>query len=143
MRHAWAVFLIFAAGAAMTTPTPKPPQKSQIDRWFDDLAKAGSPEYAKPIEDKIAAAFRQSGSASVDLLMSRAKVAMNSADNKTVAAILAAVTKAALQYAEGWHARATLDAAAGNDSAAMIALQQAMSINPRDFPLMIELAGML
>jgi Flp pilus assembly protein TadD len=143
MRQAWAVFLIFTAGAAIAAPAPKAPPKSQIDRWFDDLAKAGSPEDAKPIEDKIANAFRQSGSPSVDLLMSRAKAAMTSADNKTAAAILAAVTKAAPQYAEGWHVRATLDAASGNDSAAMIALQQAISINPRNFPVMIELAGML
>jgi Flp pilus assembly protein TadD len=157
MRSAWVALLIlsagaalFAANAALAAPAPPAPKaapapttKSQIDRWFADLAKAESAEDAKPIEDKLEAAFRQSGSPSVDLLMSRAKAAMGAADNKTAAAILTAVTKAAPQYAEGWRARATLDAAAGNDGAAMVSLQRVITINPRHFPVRVELAGLL
>ena len=147
MRLAWtALFLAsalfsFEGGAAAAATAPQP--KSDLDRWFADLAKADSPEDAKPIETKIETAFKQSGSASVDLLMSRAKEALNAADSKTAGTILAAVTKLAPDYAEGWHMRATMDAAAGNDSAAMIGLQKVVSLNPRNFAVMVELAGML
>ena len=144
MRNsAWAFLLLLAATASATAAPPAPAPKSQIDRWFDDLAKAESEEDAKPIEDKIAGAFKQSGSASIDLLMSRANAALNAADSKTADLLLAAVTKVAPNYAEGWRLRATLDAAAGNDSAAMIALQRVVTINPRHFSAMADLAGML
>jgi Flp pilus assembly protein TadD len=138
MRLAWiALFLSLATGSAVAQP------KGQIDRWFQDLAKAESAEEAKPIEDKIEAAFRQSGSASIDLLMSRAKEAVSAADSKTAATIVNSVTRLAPNYAEGWRLRATLEAAAGNDSAAMLALQRVVTLNPRHFSAMADLAGML
>jgi tetratricopeptide (TPR) repeat protein len=137
MRSALAALLLLAAtGAALAAP-------SQLDGWFKDLARAESPEEAKPLEDKIEGAFRQSGSASVDLLMSRVKEAMNASDNKTAAALLTAVTRLAPDYAEGWHMRATLEAADGNDTAAMLSLQKVVQLNPRNFTAMMELAGML
>ncbi|MBV9550019.1 MAG: hypothetical protein JO256_10150 [Alphaproteobacteria bacterium] len=144
MRAVWAFLLLCATAlTAAAAPPPGPAPKSQLDRWFADLAKAESPEEAKPIEDKIENAFKQSGSPSVDLLMSRANAALNAADSKTAGAILTAVTKAAPAYAEGWHVRATMDAAAGNDSAAMLGLQKVISLNPRNFAVMAELAAML
>jgi Tfp pilus assembly protein PilF len=141
---AWVFLLLLTAtGVAAAAPPPPAAANSRIDRWFADLAKAQSPEDAKPIEDKIAAAFKQSGSPSVDLLMSRANSALNAADSRTAGALLTAVTRVAPRYAEGWRVRATLDAAGGNDSAAMLSLQRAVSLNPRHFAAMVELAGML
>jgi len=124
-------------------PAAAQPQKAQLDRWFADLAKAETADDAKPIEEKIDAAFRQSGSPSVDLLMSRAKEAVAGGDSRTAASIVAAVNRLAPNYAEGWRLRAMLDAAAGEDSAAMLALQKVISLNPRHFGAMVELAGML
>jgi Tfp pilus assembly protein PilF len=145
---AWAFLLFLAAtGVAAAAPSSNsgaaPAPKSQVDRWFADLAKADSAEDAKPIEDKIEAAFKQSGSASLDLLMTRANAALNAADAATATTILAAVTKVAPNFAEGWHVRATVDAASGNDSAAMLSLQKVVALNPRHFTAMTELAGML
>jgi predicted TPR repeat methyltransferase len=137
MRQLLSVLLVCAAcTSAAAAPV-------QVDGWFKDLAKADSAEDAKPIEDKIQGAFRQSGSASVDLLMSRAKEALNAADTKTAAALLGAITHLSPNYAEGWHARATLEAAAGNDTAAMLSLQKVVRLNPRQFMAMMELADML
>ncbi len=97
MRLAWTVlFLSLAVGSAAAQPT------AQIDRWFQDLSRAESADEAKPIEDKIETAFRQSGSPSVDLLMARAKEAVSAADTKTAAAIVGSVTKLAPNHAEGW-----------------------------------------
>jgi Tfp pilus assembly protein PilF len=144
---AWAFLLLSAAtasaAAAPSSRAAAPAPQSQIDRWFADLAKAESEEDAKPIEEKIANAFKQSGSPSVDLLMSRANAALNAADSKTADTLLVAVTRVAPAYAEAWHVRATVDAAGGNDSAAMLNLQKVISLNPRHFFAMAELAGML
>ncbi len=139
MRPAFAALFLVAAisGSAQAQP------KDQIDRWFADLAKAESAEDAKPIEEKLDAAFRQSGSASVDLLMARAKERVAGGDRKTAVTLATAVNKLAPAYAEGWRLRAMLDAAAGEDSAAMLALQKVISLNPRHIGAMVELAGML
>src|SRR3954469_14342327 len=110
MRLAWTGLFLSLAIASASAAAP-----AQLDRWFQDLSKADSAKEAKPIEEKIDAAFRESGSASVDLLMGRAKQAVASADSKTAGALVGAVTKLAPNYAEGWRLRATLDAAAGND----------------------------
>jgi predicted TPR repeat methyltransferase len=139
MRPFRTALFLFAAtiGSAVAQP------KAQVDRWFADLAKAQSAEDAKPLEDKIEAAFRQSGSPSLDLLIGRAKQAVGGGDSKTAAALVVSINKLAPDFAEGWRLRATLDAAAGNDASAMLALQKVMPLNPRHFPAMADLAGML
>ena len=142
MRPLWTA-LFFALTLAPAMAQPSKVLGAQLDRWFADLAKAESAEDAKPIEDKIEAAFRQSGSASLDLLMARAKEAVAGGDSKTAATLAVTVNKLSPDFAEGWRLRALLDAAAGNDRAAMIALQKVVSLNPRHFPAMADLAGML
>ena len=75
--------------------------------------------------------------------MTRADSALADADNDTARKLLDAVTRVAPDYAEGWHARAQLQAAANDDTGAMISLQKAVTLNPRQFTAMTELAGML
>jgi Flp pilus assembly protein TadD len=128
--------------AAMATPQ-KPPPKSQIDILFSQLQAAQRPEDAQPIEQKIDAIFRQSGSASIDLLMSRANAALGQDDDKTARRLLDAVTHIAPDYAEGWHARARMQQAANDDAGAMVSLQKAVQRNGRDFSAMSDLADML
>lgn len=113
------------------------------DKLFAQLAKAESSEEAKPIEARLTALFKVSNSPSVDLLMSRASAALQAADHDTARKLIDAVTKVAPKYAEGWRQRAQLQAAAGEDAAAMISLQKAVQLNPRHFAALSDLAGML
>ena len=113
---------------------------SEEDKLFTELKKADSPDTAKPIEDKLGQLFRASGSASVDLLMTRAGTALGQADNGTARALIEAVTHVAPHYAEGWRMRARMQQAANDDAGAMISLQRAVLINPRHFAAMAELA---
>ncbi|OJT99260.1 MAG: hypothetical protein BGN82_07295, partial [Alphaproteobacteria bacterium 65-7] len=123
--------------AAPPAPAPKPGEKAapekdtrpEIDRLFSQLAKAQSAEEAKPIEDKIAAHFRASGSPSVDLLMARAQSVL-AADRKVAKRLLEAVTRIAPTYSEGWRARAALESVSGDDAAALVSLQRAVTVNP-------------
>jgi tetratricopeptide (TPR) repeat protein len=113
------------------------------EELFSNLARAQSPDDAHPIEEQLDAMFKVSGSPSVDLLMGRAGAALSAADNATARKLVDAVTRVAPNYAEGWHQRAQLQAAANDDAGAMLSLQKTVTINPRQFSAMTELAEML
>jgi Flp pilus assembly protein TadD len=132
------------SGATPPLPArPVAPRSPQIDQLFGQLAKAASDEEAKPIEDHILTIFLESGSASIDLLMSRAAMALASGDMDTAQQLLAVVTKVAPAYAEGWHQRGKLQALAGDDEGAIVSLEKAVTLNPRQFAAMTELGGIL
>ncbi len=103
--------LLAGSGAAVATPAPavnvpKPAAQKALGSLFAALARAGSAEEAKPIEDQILAQFLQSGSPSIDLLMGRAASALQGGDVKTAKKLFDSVTAIEPDYAEGWHQRA-------------------------------------
>jgi len=137
MRLATFLFALMLPAAAWAAP-PNP-----LDALFAQLHAAGSPEDAKPVEEQILALFSQSGSPSVDLLMSRAAAAEAAGDKDTARQLVDAVTGIASNYAEGWHRRALLQSGAGDDEGAMVSLQKAIALNPRQFEAMEQLGEML
>jgi len=149
MRFAIAFVLLLALSGTAQGAAPaiaragEPAARKALDKLFSSLAKAGSDEEAKPIEKQILGIFLQSGSPSIDLLMSRAGDALGAGDVATAKKLFQSVTAIAPGYAEGWHQRARIEAAAGNDQAAMVNLQKTIALNPRQFEAYAELAGML
>lgn len=150
----FSLVLPFAAGAALAVPpappkaepdpaAPKPKAVVSEEQLFAQLAKAQSADDAKPIEEKLEGMFKASGSPSVDLLMNRAEVAGAQGDQKMARKLVESVTTIAPNYAEGWHARAALETASGDDTSALISLQKVVLLNPRQFNALNELAGML
>ncbi len=135
--------IVFLALSFFASPAGAAPPNRALDQLFARLGKAPSSEDAKPIEKEILLQFLQSGSPSVDLLMSRVDVLMDAGDSKTAKKILDAVTSIAPLYAEGWHARSRLEADAGRDEAAMVSLQKTVMLNPREFEALVELGDML
>ncbi len=135
--------LSVAAAAAPAKPAVHPPGRPPLDTLFAQLAKAASPEDAKPIEDQIFALFEQSGSPSIDLLMTRGAAALAGGDSETAGKLFDSVTDIAPSFAEGWHERAQLQAEDGDDEAAMISLQKTVTLNPRQFAAMSQLGDML
>lgn len=144
MRFASVLFVLIASAAFAAPAPPKhtPPPKS-IDVLFQALKGASSPEEAKPIEDQIGLFFMQSGSPSIDLLMTRASVALAGGDKGTARKLFESVTAIAPTYAEGWHSRAALQIDANDNGGAMLSLQRTITLNPREFRAMSELANML
>jgi Flp pilus assembly protein TadD len=136
MRKALLAAFLLLSSAALAAP-------SEQDKLFAQLRQAATPEEAHPIEQKLDGLFWVSGSATVDLLMTRAKAALAARDNSISRKLLDSVTKVAPNYAEGWRARSALQAAAGDDSGAMVSLQKAVDLNPRHFEAMSDLASML
>ncbi len=129
-----ALFLPVAALAATAPP---------LETLFEQLKRAQSPEDAKPIEEKIGGIFLASGSPTVSLLMSRAGAAQAAGDNDTAKKLLEAITGIAPNYAEGWHARANLQRATGDDSGALASLERVILLNPRQFAAMSEIGNMM
>jgi tetratricopeptide (TPR) repeat protein len=148
MRPALVLSLLLAASPALAVTPPKPPTPAPKnvtgeEQLFAQLQKVESAEDAHPIEEKLRAMFRVSGSPSVDLLMARARAALSATDNKTAKQLIDAVTAIAPNYAEGWHARAGMEQAAGDDTAALVSLQKVVLLNPRNFAALSELGDML
>jgi tetratricopeptide (TPR) repeat protein len=145
MRPALALFLLLLSSVAYAAPSglPAPKEVTSEEKLFAQLKRADSPEDAHPIEQKLIAMFRASGSPSVDLLVMRAQAAMSAADNKTAKQLIDAVTNIAPNYAEGWHMRAGMEQAAGDDTAALVSLQKVVLLNPKHFAALNELADML
>jgi len=133
----WIVLLLALLMPAAASAAPP------LDTLFAQLKKAGSPEEAKPVEEHIGAIFVQSGSASVELLMTRAQAALTAGDKDTAKQLFDAITGVAPDYAEGWHARANLQRANGDDSGAIVSLEHTILLNPRQFAAMYELGNML
>ncbi|MDB5733650.1 MAG: tetratricopeptide repeat protein [Alphaproteobacteria bacterium] len=151
MRAAFFLSLMLVSGVALAAPkaapapkvAPKPVQVVTQEQLFAQLKKAESPEDAHPIEQKLTAMFRASGSPSIELLMARATAAQAGSDTKTARKLAEAVTQIAPNYAEGWHARAALEQAAEDDTAALVSLQKVVLLNPRNFNALTELGDML
>lgn len=141
----FAAALVFASPvlAANAPPQLAPYAAKQLDKLMPKLAKAGSPEAAKPIESQILVLFNQSGSASIDLLMVRAAAAAHGGDNGTAAKLLESITDIAPGFAEAWHVRGMMAADADDDKTAIIYLNRAITLNPRQFQAYADLAGIL
>jgi tetratricopeptide (TPR) repeat protein len=139
MRKAFLLLALLALPPAAYAKAPP----SQLDALYDQLRSAQDAHEAQALESKIELLQRQSGSPSVDLLMTRAKTALGQADNKAARRLLDAVTALAPHYAEGWHLRAQLQQADGDDTGALMSLQKAVQANPRAFAALSDLADML
>ena len=146
MRPALVISLLLVSGTAFAAPPAQPPVPKDVtseEKLFAQLKHAESTEDAHAIEQKLQAMFRASGSPSVDLLIMRAQAAQAATDKKTAKQLIDAVTAIAPNYAEGWHIRAVMEQAEGDDTAALVSLQKVVLLNPRQFSAMVELAGML
>lgn len=149
MRTALILSFLLAAGTAYAapakTPAPKPAPKevNSEEQLFHQLKQAQNAEEAHVIEEKLKLMFRPSGSPSVDLLMARADAAAAASDKKTAKKLVDAITSIAPTYAEGWHTRAAMEQADGDDTDALVSLQKTVLLNPRHFAAMVELADML
>jgi tetratricopeptide (TPR) repeat protein len=145
MRTVFFLSFLLLSGTAIAAPPKKPAAKFSFvteDMLFTQLKKAQSREEAHPLEEKILGMFRASGSASVDLLMVRAH-GVAAADKATARKLVESVTKIAPNYAEGWRTLAAMQNDAGNDGAALVSLQKAVQLNPRQFMALNELGSML
>lgn len=129
--------------AANAPPQLAPSAARQIETLMPRLAKARSADAAKPIEAHVLVLFRESGSPSIDLLMTRAAAAAQGGDTATASKLLESITDIAPGFAEAWHIRGMMAAASDQDGVAIVYLNRAIGLNPHQFQAMTDLAGIL
>lgn len=130
--------LLTAAMILVSGPEHGPP-----DEMFDRLLEAPSDEEAESVALDIWAAWMESGSPTVDILMERAVMAQNHGDTDHARALYDRAIAIKPDYAEAWHRRATLFLAEERYDEALRDLNEALRHEPRHFGAWLGLGIML
>ncbi len=125
--------LIFISG-----PDHGPP-----DAMFDELKDAPTEEEAESTALDIWAAWLESGSPTVDILMERALAAQAQGDLGTARALYDRAILITPDYAEAWHRRASVFLAQDRVDEALRDLNEALTHEPRHFGAWAGLGSIL
>jgi tetratricopeptide (TPR) repeat protein len=148
-------FVMPAYGAATVSPAfsqdvAKPDiaeqtasQDDTLNRLFATLKKERNADKAKSIAAEIQTVWRDSGSATVNLLMQWAADAAGEKRQAAAFDFLDQVTVLDPDYPEAWNRRAALHYVDGETRKAMADLDQVLTAEPRYFPALASLAGVL
>lgn len=118
---------------------PVSSQSETLNSLFDELKSEAEPASAKRITDRIWAKWRDSGSATGNLLMQWANTALNEKKYGLALDFLDQLIVLMPDYAEGWNQRATLHFVMGNYAKSMSDINHVLALEPRHFG---ALAGM-
>ena len=127
LKSILAAICLFAAAAEMAAG-----QSARLDALFERLKNVDAAD-ALALEAKIRQEWSKSGSPAADLLLSRAKIAIDAGDQKTAMGYLTALTDHAPEFAEGWNLSAVTLFNMGKIGPALAALERALSLEPRHF----------
>jgi len=135
-----------AFAAPSTSATAKPPhdrpapqrmtrkaRAEALNVLFTQLRAAPNEESAELVAAAIEKIWRRSGSDTADLMMERAGMALQAQNFDLAVKILAALTKVAPAYAEGWNQLATVRFLREDYKGAVRELRQVLALEPRHF----------
>ncbi|SFR55138.1 tetratricopeptide repeat protein [Litoreibacter janthinus] len=120
----------FLSVSAFTLPSVA--DEAKLDDLYAELAQPDIKDW-EGVERKIWKEWSRSGSASMDLLLSRGRKAMEQGDFAKAIDHLTALTDHAPDFAEGWNARATAFFNADEFGLSIVDIQRALALNPRHF----------
>ncbi|MFN3614220.1 MAG: hypothetical protein ACK4WC_06645 [Rubrimonas sp.] len=113
-----------------------------LDRLFDELADENLTN-PRRVQARIGEIWSHSGSASMDLLLTRGREATEAEEYEKAVDHLTALTRLAPEFAEGWNARATAHYLNDEYWFAMADIQRALTIEPRHFGALLGLGVIL
>jgi tetratricopeptide (TPR) repeat protein len=138
--------LAYAQGDPRVAPSkPKPPEAPAklpkaggdktrgLDFLFGALKAAPDETSARHVEARIWAAWLQTPSDTVALLMTRSKAAMDAKQTEVALKLLDAVIKLRPDYIEAWNRRATLYYLQNDYGRSLADIQQVLRREPRHF----------
>lgn len=137
------------AFAQTKPPTPAPGVSDAarpadaLDRLFSELKREASAKQAKRISDRIWARWRDSGSATTNLLMQWADKAIADRKNGLALDLLDQVVVLMPNFAEGWNRRATLHYMMGDNRKSMADINRVLALEPRHFGALAGMAAIL
>jgi len=120
-----------------------PPREKLIDGLFLRLQQAEDPDTAAQVRAMIGAIWSHSGSPTADLLMARAESALRDAKGEIATKLLEKVVLLYPEWGQAWRRRAQSAVAAGDRDGAVLDLDKALSLEPRDFLAMRQLSELL
>lgn len=123
-------------------PLPTDPAK-RLDALFERLQDSENTTLAKKAEAEIEKLFERSGSATVDLMFSRAKQAFLAKDTNLALDLLDYITTLQPGFAEAYHRRALIHLTRQDEEAALRDLRAALGLEPRHYLAMTGLAILL
>lgn len=106
---------------------------SNLDSLFADLKKQTRSGAANLISKRIWAQWNESGSKSIDLLMSRAANAMNDKKHGLALDVLAQVITLKPDYSEAWNRRATLFFTMKDYGRSIADIERTLALEPRHY----------
>lgn len=127
------------------TPAPAPPRTpaATLDRLFERLAAAKTPEEAKGIAGLIQRRWARSGSDTADLLMTRAQTAMKAKQTELAIELLDRIISLEPDWAEAWNQRANALFISGDPIRSLIDISETLKREPRHYGAMMGLGTIL
>src|SRR5262245_49651592 len=122
-----------APDSAAPDKAPVKSKTEQLDDLFQTLKNPSSKEAAKAAEDSIWRLWLQSGSDTIDLLMTWAMKAMEAKDYATALDFLDRVVTMMPDFAEGWNKRATVYFLMDDYSKSIADIGKTLALEPRHF----------
>ena len=114
-----------------------------LDELFSELKRERNEKLAKRISERIWAKWRDSGSATTNLLMQWADKAIADRKNALALDLLDQVVVLMPDFAEGWNRRATLHYMMGNYGKSMADINRVLALEPRHFGAIAGMAAIL
>jgi len=113
--------------------------KAKLDGLFSELKRERNEKAAERISGRIFAAWSQSGSANIDLMMHWAQKAIDAKKYDVALDFLDQIVVIRPDFAEGWNRRATVHFLMNNFAKSMVDIEHTLELEPRHFG---ALAGM-
>ncbi len=126
---------------AAQAPAATLSRADQLDALFTQLKSATDDAAARQAEDAIIALWLQSGSATVDLLMSWSVQAIAKKEYPEALDILDRVVTLKPDYVEGWNKRATVYYLTDQYSQSIADIEHVLVLEPRHFGALVGLGS--
>lgn len=128
---------------SLPAPAPSRSPTATLDRLFERLAAAKTPEEAKGIARLIQRRWARSGSDTADLLMARAQEAMQAKEMDLAIELLDRIISLQPDWAEAWNQRANALFISGDPIRSMFDIGEALKREPRHYGAMMGLGTIL
>lgn len=128
--------------AALFLAVPAEADEAELEALFEGL-KGADTSAAMQIERRIFDIWSQSGSPSMDLLLTRGRDALEAGDTTLAIRHFTALIDHAPEFAEGYNGRATAYFQTGRLGLSLEDIRQVLILNPRHFSAMTGLALIL
>lgn len=140
--------LLMAPALATAAEVPLAPGKAEargavLDKLYAELATAQDEGAARALESAIQSVWLESGSPSIDLLMSRGLDALREDDFDRAYFYFDEVVTLAPGFAEGWNKRATIHYIREDYARALRDIEHVLRLEPRHFEALAGLGVIL